>query len=91
MGSSWSNGYDCPLKARPPVGGKVESWPYAWISFLSIMPLAFTVALTVVMLKVGEQMTTDALIGATVESIGWALAVADPAGKSIPSQIAAGP
>ena len=49
------------------------------------------VTLTVAMLKVGEQMTTEALIGATVELIGWTLAVVDPAGKSIPSQIAAGP
>jgi hypothetical protein len=57
--------------------------------FSSIMPSAFMVTLTVAMPKVGEQMTTDALIGATVELIGWTLAV-DPTRKSMPSQIATG-
>jgi hypothetical protein len=34
------------------------------------MSSALAVAVTVAMLMVGEQMTTDALIGATVELIG---------------------
>ena len=52
--------------------------------------MVFTVTLTVATPKVGEQMTTDALIGAILELRGWTLAVVDPAGKSIPSQIATG-
>ena len=51
---------------------------------------ALTVTLMVATPIVGEQMTTDALIGATVELIGWTVAVVDPAEKSIPSQIAIG-
>jgi len=50
----------------------------------------FTVTLTDVMRKVGEQIMTDALVGATVELIGWTLAMVDPVVKSIPSQIATG-
>jgi hypothetical protein len=49
-----------------------------------------TVTLTVATPKVGEHTTTEAFKGASVELIGWMVAVADPAEKSIPSQIAIG-